>query len=56
MKGFGPDAHDTWHDEHREHCQKHFAVRPGMMEVEGARVLWGCSVEKHKMRFTTMLS
>ena len=56
MKESGPDAHSMWYNEHREHCQKNFEGNPDMMKVEGIMVLWGCSVEKHRMIYTTMLS
>ena len=33
-----------------------FAGSSGMMEVEAARVLWRRSVQRHKLRYTTLLS
>ncbi|KAL8619907.1 hypothetical protein ACOMHN_015191 [Nucella lapillus] len=56
MAEIGPVAHAAWYEEHMHSCQKNVDGSSGMMEVEGAKVMWGRSVERNKMRYTTMLS
>lgn len=36
-------------------CQKNTSSKPGQMEVEAAQILFGRSLERHGLRYTTML-
>ncbi|KAG0423818.1 hypothetical protein HPB47_000428 [Ixodes persulcatus] len=51
----GTDGYTNWMEDHRPNCQKNFNGSAGAMEVEAATVIFGRSVEKHGMHYTTML-
>ena len=50
------DVSDEWKLKHAENCQKNFGGTSNGMEVECAKRIWGRSVEKFKLCYTTMLS
>ncbi|CAN8029862.1 unnamed protein product [Ixodes persulcatus] len=50
----GDPGHEQWRAGHR--CQMNTSSKPGQMEVEAATVLFGRSLDKHRLRYTTMLS
>ena len=50
-----PDEYEAWYNEHKKTCDKNFNGTSGMMEVEAARVLWGRSVERYKLRYKIMI-
>ena len=45
-----------WLEKHAKVCSKNFNGTSGAMEVEAAERLWTRSVEKHNVRYRTMLS
>ena len=47
---------EDWKAKHAISCSKNFDGSSNAMEVECAKRLWGRSVEKHKLRYMTMLS
>lgn len=51
----GTEGYTEWMEDHRPNCQKNFNGSAGAMEVEAATVIFGRSVEKHGMQYTTML-
>lgn len=53
----GPKDDDPEYSEWRvrHKCQKNTSSKPGQMEVEAAKILFGRSLEKHGLRYTTML-
>ncbi|KAL8588578.1 hypothetical protein ACOMHN_059532 [Nucella lapillus] len=51
-----PLQYAAWLVKHLADCDKNYTGSSGMMEVEAARVLWRRSVERHKLRYTVMLS
>ncbi|KAH9371996.1 hypothetical protein HPB48_022807 [Haemaphysalis longicornis] len=56
----GPKENDegyaAWLVDHAPVCQRNIDVKAGQMEVEAALLLFQRSLEKHKLRYTTMLS
>ena len=46
---------DEWKAKHAKNCPKNFHGTSNAMEVECARRLWGRSIEKASLRYTTML-
>ena len=46
---------DEWRDNHSLKCTKNFDGTSNAMEVECAKRLWGRSIEKFNLRYTTML-
>eukprot|EP00112_Aurelia_sp_Birch-Aquarium-sp1_P022795 Seg6549.1 transcript_id=Seg6549.1/GoldUCD/mRNA.D3Y31 product="hypothetical protein" protein_id=Seg6549.1/GoldUCD/D3Y31 len=46
---------DEWKAKHAENCPKNFHGTSNAMEVECAKRLWRRSVERSKLRYTTML-
>jgi hypothetical protein len=56
LQEIGPNAHEAWFQKHKPNCKKNFDGSSGMMEVEGAKVLWSRSVAQHNLRYTVMLS
>lgn len=55
MEAVGPVAYQVWYQDHMSECQKNFDGTSGMMEVEGAKVIWLRSTDE-KLRYTTILS
>ncbi|KAM7289788.1 hypothetical protein ISCGN_029916 [Ixodes scapularis] len=51
----GTEGYTEWMEDHRPNCQKNFSGSAGAMEVEAATVIFGCSVKKYDMQYTTML-
>ncbi|RUS76596.1 hypothetical protein EGW08_015638 [Elysia chlorotica] len=53
-----PHRYERWRQEHiaTGECAVNFEGLSGMMEVKVAEVLWGRSVEDHKLRYATMVS
>ncbi|KAH7940305.1 hypothetical protein HPB52_023019 [Rhipicephalus sanguineus] len=49
----GDPRYSEWRARHK--CQKNSSSKPGQMEVEAAKILFGRSLEKHGLRYTTML-
>ena len=49
------NLHD-WLQKHSEHCSKNYAGSANSMELECARRIWERSEQKHKLRYTTILS
>lgn len=45
---------DSWKKDHK--CQKNTDKKSGEMEVEAALILWKRSLERHNLRYTTVLS
>ena len=45
-----------WVENHAQACSKNFNGTSGAMEVEAAERLWTRSIEKHNVRYMTMLS
>ena len=52
----GQHSYQRWFAAHADKCEKNFDGSSGMMEVEGAKVLFGRSLALHNMQYTTMLS
>lgn len=52
----GEAGRSAWLIQHAPLCQKNVDCNAGQMEVEAALRLFGRSLEKHKLRYTTMLS
>lgn len=52
----GEAGHSAWLIQHAPLCQKNVDCNAGQMEVEAALRLFERSLEKHKLRYTTMLS
>lgn len=50
------EGHAAWLVQHAPVCQKNVDCKAGQMEVEAALRLFRRSLEKHKLRYTTMLS
>ncbi|GFO31768.1 hypothetical protein PoB_005827300 [Plakobranchus ocellatus] len=53
-----PHCYEQWRQEHIEkgECTINFEGSSGMMEVWAAEVLWGRSVQRHNLCYTTMVS
>ena len=45
-----------WMVKHQGSCNSNFSGSSPAMEVEGASILWGRSVEKNRLRYTTVIS
>ena len=45
-----------WWDVHQSSCGQNFIGSSGVMEKEGALTIWKRSIEKHKLRYTTIIS
>ncbi len=45
-----------WYNHHKDKCNKNYAGSSNSMEQQCAKVIWERSVEKHGLRYTTMLS
>ena len=54
MEAVGLLAYQVWYQDHMSECQKNFDGSSGMMEVEGAKVMWLRSTAA-KLRYTTIL-
>lgn len=52
--GEDDETYAVWKEQHR--CQKNTECNSGRMEVEAALTMFGRSIEKHGLRYTTMLS
>lgn len=50
------EGHAAWLVQHAPVCQKNVDCKAGQTEVEAALRLFRRSLEKHKLRYTTMLS
>ncbi len=50
------DLHEEWKEKHAKTCLKNFDGSANAMEVECAKRIWERSIEKHGLRYTTMLS
>ena len=42
--------------EHQDSCNSNYTGSSPAMETEGASILWARSVEKHKLRYTAVIS
>ncbi|GFN94321.1 hypothetical protein PoB_002082700 [Plakobranchus ocellatus] len=53
-----PHRYEQWRQDHIEkgECTINFECSSGMMEVRAAEVLWGRSVQRHNLRYTTMVN
>ncbi|GFO14624.1 hypothetical protein PoB_004112900 [Plakobranchus ocellatus] len=53
-----PQRYDRWFQEHLDSgdCTVNFAGSSGMMEVRIAEVLWGRSIQRYNLRYTTIVS
>ena len=53
-----PHRYERWRQEHiaSGECTVNFEGTSALMEVKAAEVLWSRSVQRHKMRYTTMVS
>ncbi len=45
-----------WQETHKKKCSKNYSGSSNSMEQECAMIMWKRSVDKHKLRYTTMLS
>ena len=45
-----------WMEKHQDSCNSNFTGSSPAMETEGASILWGSSVEKNRLRYTTVIS
>ena len=54
--GRATDEFREWFETHREDCNHNFDWSSGGMEAATAEVLWARSVERHRFRYTTILS
>ena len=45
-----------WIVKHQDSCNSNFTGSSPAMEAEGASILWGRSVEKNRLRYTTVIS
>lgn len=50
------DEFKCWFEMHKDSCDKNFFGTSGSMEAAAAVEIWRRSVEKHKFRYTTLLS
>ena len=44
-----------WIEKHQDSCNSNFTGSSPAMETEGTSILWGSSVEKNRLRYTTVL-
>lgn len=51
----GSQEYEEWFESHSPDCQKNFQGSAHAMEVEAASVIFGRSVERHNMQYTTVL-
>ncbi|GFO27428.1 hypothetical protein PoB_005393300 [Plakobranchus ocellatus] len=53
-----PQRYDRWFQEYldSDDCTVNFAKSSGMMEVRIAEVLWGRSIQRYNLRYTTIVS
>ena len=51
-----PSTTDEWKAAHADNCPRNFTGTANAMEVEAVKRIWQRSVEKHKFRYTTILS
>lgn len=49
-------GYTAWHTTHVPDCQKNIDCKAGQMEVQAALIMFQRSLEKYKLRYTTMLS
>ena len=47
---------DEWYRKHKPECEADYQGSSGCMEVVGAERMWRRSVEKNKLRYTTIIS
>ena len=45
-----------WMAKHQDSCNSNYTGSSPAMEAEGASILWARSVEKHKLRYTVVIS
>ena len=45
-----------WMVKHQDSCNSNFTGSSPSMEAEGASIVWGRSVEKNRLRYTTVIS
>ena len=45
-----------WMKKHKDSCNSNYTGSSPAMEAEGASILWARSVEKHKLRYTVVIS
>ena len=45
-----------WMAKHQDSCNSNYTGSSPVMEAEGASILWARSVEKHKLRYTVVIS
>ena len=45
-----------WMVKHQGSCNSNFSGSSPAMEAEGVSILWGRSVEKNRLRYTTVIS
>ncbi|KAM7295709.1 uncharacterized protein ISCGN_020982 [Ixodes scapularis] len=50
----GEERYSEWHQNHE--CQKNTDANSGRMEVDAALAIFGRSLEKHDLRYTTLIS
>ena len=53
--GKGSEDFQQWYIEHKPECEKTWDGSSSSMETGIATMLWGRSVEKWKLRYTTIL-
>ena len=54
-RNIDPTSLDWW-EAHQKDCSANYYGSSGAMETEGAVRIWSRSIEKHKLRYTTMIS
>ena len=50
------DSDQDWKEKHKVSCSKNYEGTSGPVEVECVLRIWKRSIEKHSLRYTTMLS
>ncbi|XP_055874806.1 uncharacterized protein LOC129924445 [Biomphalaria glabrata] len=56
LKAQSPALYKEWFESHKPDCDINYTGSSGMMETHAAEILWRRSIEKFKLRYTTMLS
>ena len=53
--GVDSEQYKEWYQTHAQSCQINYTRSSNAMEMEGAKRIWSCSVEKNNMRYVRML-
>ena len=50
-----PEDHKKWYNTHEQHCKKNYSGTSQSMEPEAAKLIWGRSIAKRKLCYTTFI-